>query len=445
MMIKDRVGREIGTPPAGVPDRFEFTFNPVPQAFTSAIGDGAKSPEAVRLPRDERDYVDFSAPQDEATRKYQRFGEGRAYAAYFASLAQGYGELRARSGFFAELDRDLALCGRQTSPLQHAARLSQANGGAQVYFKREDLGGSYGPLQLAVTASALVARKLNRTQLVTGVVRGRCALYTAAIAARLGLTAVIFVNDDYLRTRSTDLARMKLMGARVHVVDARSPYAQDPRRSALEYVVGHEHEALLVMGLEAAPQPYPQMQNDFSGVIGREAMRQLAAQATMTPQLLVARGSSSADALGFLTGSLAHATLRLVCVQARSELTPHPGAGLPASAHDPVRSALNEHQQRLAKGILSGQEYPGVSREHGKLQASGRIDYVEIDDTAARAAIASCARLEGYVPPIETAQVIAWALQEAAKLPADRAMIVMIAEDAERGLWDVIRLFGEQP
>lgn len=438
MMIKDRVGRELGAAPAGVPDRFEFSFNSMPQA---------KSPEAVRPPRDERDYLDFSAPQDEATRKYQRFGEDKAYAAYFASLAQRYAALRSGNGFFAELDRDLARCGRQASPLQHAARLSQATGGAQVYFKREDLGGSFGPLQLAVTASALLAQRLDKRQLVTGIVRGRCALYTASIAARLGLTAVIFVNDDYLRTRSNDLARLKLMGARVHVVDARSPSAQDPRRSALEYVIGREHEAFLVMGLEAAPQPYPLMQNDFSSIIGREAMRQLAAQATTPPQLLAARGSSSADALGFLTAALGHASLRLACVQVRSELkvAPANGAIAKADAHDPVRIALSEHQQRLAKNILSGHDYPGVSREHGKLQASGRIEYVEIDDAAARAAIAACARLEGYLPPIETAQVIAWSLQEAARLPADRALIVMIAEDAERGLWDVIRLFGEQP
>ena len=444
MMIKDRIEWDAGIPkPDNTSDR--FALDPVLNKFSAAMRGGA-APEPTRQPGAAPDYVDFSAPQDEAARKYQRFGEDPAYAAYFAALARRYGELRGRSGFFAELDRDLVLCGRQASPLQHAARLSQANGGAQLYFKREDLGGSFGPLQLAVTAGALVAQRLGRKQLVTGVVRGRCALYTASIAARLGLTAVIFVNDDYLRTRSTDLARMKLMGARVHVVDAKSPHAQDPRRSALEYAIGHDQETFLVMGLEAAPQPYPQMQNDFSSVVGREAMRQLAAQATMTPQLLVARGSSSADALGFLTASLAHAALRLVCVQVRSELKGSPGRGQAGvDAHDPVRVALNEHQQRLAKGILSGQEYPSVSREHGKLQASGRIDYVEIDDAASRAAIASCARLEGYVPPIETAQVIAWALQEAAKLPADRALIVMVAEDAERGLWDVIRLFGEQP
>lgn len=399
-----------------------------------------KSPHSAPL----SEFVDFSSPRDERRREYMRFGEAPAHAAYFAALAQRYAALRARSSFLAELDRELSQQVRAASPLQHAARLSQSLGGAQLYFKREDQSAVRGSLQLAVTASALIARQLKRRQLVTGVVRGRCALYTATLAARLGLQAVIFVNDEFVSTRATEVMRMKLMGARIETLDAKTAGSRDPREHALQYASQHEHDSFLVMGLDAAPQPYGLMHNDITGLIGREALRQLDEQSGLSATTLVARGGNHADALGFLSAHLADQRLRLVCVQADAALHLQQSAGSDAAAN--VHHELSAHQHRIAQHILSGNDYPGVSREHARLKTSKRVEYVDhpgADET--RAIIASCARLEGYVPPLETAQVIAWAAREAVCLAPHQAVLVMIAEDAERGMWDVVRAFGEVP
>lgn len=399
----------------------------------------ADSVRSVRGP-DPQDYIDFTSSPAQRARDYQRFGDDKRYEGFFAALAQAYVGLRGRSGFWAEFDREFLLYGRQPSPLSHAARLSSKIGGAQIYFKREDLASPRGPLWIAVVASALLARQLGKRELVTGVARGKCALYTAAIAARLGMGSVIFVHEDYVRTRSVDLARMKLMGAQILVIDAKSPRARDLRAAALEHVLRRERDAFLVMGLEAAPQPYGLMLNDFSGVVGREAVRQLAAQAQRRPQILVARGTSSADALGFLSAFLPEPSIRLVGVQVRDELA------LPddtANAPDPYRQMRDENKQKLARGMLGQRDYPNVTREHARLKASGRIEYVDVGDLAAKEAIGLCARLEGYVPPVETAQVIAWVMRAAAAMPAEQSIVALIAEDAELGMWDVIRALGE--
>lgn len=190
------------------------------------------------------------------------------------------------------------------------------------------------------------------------------------------------------------------------------------------------------------PQPYSMLIHDLSGVVGRECVRQLEAYTPRPPDILVARHGNSADAIGFLTPFLPQQGIRLVCVQTRSEFSPEASSQrgverFKENIDDPRRSSLTEQQRRIAQGMLANQEYPSVSREHAALKASGRIDYVEVADAVARKAIADCGRLEGYLPPIETSQVIAWACETARTMPQEQVIVVMVAEDADRDLWDI--------
>src|SRR5207237_5493726 len=63
-----------------------------------------------------------------------------------------------------------------------------------------------------------------------------------------------------------------------------------------------------------------------------------------------------------------------------------------------------------AHSISAGLDYPGTGPEHAWLRDSGRARYVAITDRQALEAFATCARLEGLIPALESAHAIAWAM-----------------------------------
>ena len=66
-----------------------------------------------------------------------------------------------------------------------------------------------------------------------------------------------------------------------------------------------------------------------------------------------------------------------------------------------------------AHSISAGLDYPGTGPEHAWLRDQGRARYVAITDRQALAAFATCTRLEGIIPALESSHAIAWALANA--------------------------------
>ncbi|MDI3259581.1 MAG: tryptophan synthase subunit beta, partial [Sinobacteraceae bacterium] len=94
--------------------------------------------------------------------------------------------------------------------------------------------------------------------------------------------------------------------------------------------------------------------------------------------------------------------------------------------------------------ILEGLEYPSVEREHRALKASGRVEYGRVTLEETKRAIQDFSRLEGIIPAIQTAQVIAWAAQAAARLPKDQAVVVNMTERVDKDIWDIGKALGMQ-
>ena len=91
---------------------------------------------------------------------------------------------------------------------------------------------------------------------------------------------------------------------------------------------------------------------------------------------------------------------------------------------------------------MEGMEYPSVVREHRWLRETGRVEYVEAGLEAAKKAIRDLSYFEGITPAIETAHALGWACQAAAAMQPEQAVVLMMAEDAEKDIWDIGRLMG---
>jgi tryptophan synthase beta chain len=370
--------------------------------------------------------------------KFQRFGEDERHRQLFASLAQCYEEVRRDPRFLAELEMTLlGLATRRPTPLTHARRLSEHLGGAQIYLKREDLAGAHPHLTVAITGQALLARRLGRKAVAIGTTDGRRGLVAATVAARLGLQAVVFMDAEQAQRGAANVSLMKLLGAQVNLVKADQYRNRDIRNAALEYWAANPAEAFLLIGLDAAPQPYPAMTAEMTSLIGRECRRQAARN---MPDLVVTRGDGTSDALGVFPAFLGDAQVRLVCTNPE----PEPDVEV-RDAPDPfnqVGMALSSREQRVAGRIIDRTEYPSVAREHALLKASGRVEYVEVPRTPAREALRNLARLEGVLLPVETAHALAFACAAARSMKPEQSIIVLVAEPLDLNLWDIERALG---
>ncbi|HVT34769.1 MAG TPA: pyridoxal-phosphate dependent enzyme [Nevskiaceae bacterium] len=381
---------------------------------------------------DKVEFIEQSAPAVRQRVK-KRFGEG--HAAYFERLGKDYDAVRTDPKFLADLDLQLVHVANRPSSLMHAQRLSEYLGGAQIYFKREDLSPAGTYLTISVCGQALLAKKLGRTTLVSASSNGLRGVITASVAARLGLKCVIYMDGKDMHLQSSNVFRMWLMGATVTAADPHTYHKGDVRETALEHCA-RDGSCFMVLGLDAAPQPYPMMGLEFAAVIGRETRRQLAG-ARRVPSLLVARAGENADAIGFFQPFLREPQPRLACVATRSEFTREASA-----THDPFKAPLSAAEKLRAGVIMEGLEYPSVTREHAWLKASGRVDYVDISEDAVKKAIGDCGRLEGLIPPIQTAHAIAWAIAEARRMEPTETVAVILRESMDRDIWEIGRAMG---
>lgn len=394
-----------------------------------------------RLNRD--DMIDFVDPVSDPgpASKVRRFGDNPSHAPLFAALAQKIAGLIETRGFVTEFDAELLGVVGRPSLLQPARRVSARLGGGQIFLKREDLFGEDRHLLLSVAGQGLVARRLGCTTLVTGTRDGRRGVVMAHVAARLGLKAVVYMDRKDIERHSSNAFRLKLQGAQLNVVDSQNLRNADIREAALNAWARQPGETFLVTGLDAAPLPYPTLLRTATTSIGRECRRQVHAATGALPAVVIARNGETADALGVFPAFLDEEAVKLLCVEIGA---PPPSArtGGSLDSFDPSQQPLSSGEMRTARAIQEGLEYPSVRREHEWLKSSGRVVYVKAGLVEARRAITEFSEMEGFIPPFETAHVLAWACKMAQGLKPEQSVLAVVAEQANQDIWDIGRLMG---
>lgn len=280
------------------------------------------------------------------------------------------------------------------TPIQHLTRLSDHLGGAQVFMKRDDLGGlAFGGNKLR-KLEFLVGDALAKgagTIVTAGALQSNHARLTAAVSARLGLGCHLVLKDEvadrsaaYHRTANRFLD--ELLGATVEIVkrDESLPDAVAARVAALT---------------EADRDPYliPIGGSNATGCLGYVACaEEIAAQQVQIDgppsHIFVVSGSGGTHA-GLVVGS-AHAGLQAKIV----------GVTISRAAADQepiVANLVNETAALL--GLPAGATNGALHFEDGfYLPGYGQPNAATLE------AISLCARLEGILlDPVYTGKAMA--------------------------------------
>jgi tryptophan synthase beta chain len=148
-------------------------------------------------------------------------------------LERVYVECTRDPAFREELERlGRDYIGRPT-PLYHAARLSEAMGGAQIWLKREELAFTGSHKINNALGQALVAKRIGKKRVIAETGAGQHGVATATACALLGLECVVYMGEEDVRRQGLNVFRMKILGATVVPVTSGSKTLKDAINEAM--------------------------------------------------------------------------------------------------------------------------------------------------------------------------------------------------------------------
>jgi tryptophan synthase beta chain len=365
-------------------------------------------------------------------------------------LTEAYNRYRVDPEFLAELEADFQHYVGRPTPLYHAQRLSNHLGGAQVYFKREDLNHTGAHKINNSIGQALLAKRMGKTRIIAETGAGQHGVATATVAARLGLECVIYMGADDIVRQAPNVMRMKMLGATVVGVTSGTRTLKDALNEAMRDWVTHVDNTFYIIGTAAGPHPYPQMVRDFQSVIGREAKQQCLAQIGALPDAIVACVGGGSNAIGIFYDFLNDEGVSLYGVEAGGdglETGRHAAplnAGRPGVLHGNRTYLMQDENGQIigTHSISAGLDYPGVGPEHSFLKDTGRANYVAITDEEALDGFRLMTKMEGIIPALETSHAIAYAAKLAPELSKHQSIVVNLSGRGDKDMNTIAAIEG---
>jgi tryptophan synthase beta chain len=352
--------------------------------------------------------------------------------------------------FIAEFQTELKHFVGRPSPIYHARNWSERLGGAQIYFKREDLNHTGAHKVNNTIGQALLAKRMGKPRVIAETGAGQHGVASATVAARFGMQCVVYMGEEDVGRQAANVYRMKLLGAEVVPVTSGSRTLKDALNEAMRDWVTHVENTFYIIGTVAGPHPYPMMVRDFNSVVGKECIEQMPQIAGRQPDYVLACVGGGSNAMGIFYDYIPHEQVRLVGVEAAGDglnTARHAASlqcGVPGVLHGNRTYLLQDDNGQIQEthSLSAGLDYPGVGPEHAWLKDSGRADYVGATDAQALAAFHDCCRIEGIIPALESSHALAYAAQLAPTLAKDQIILVNLSGRGDKDLHIVAEASG---
>ena len=334
--------------------------------------------------------------------------------------------------------------GRPT-PVYRADRLTDQAGGAEIWFKREDLCHTGAHKINNALGQILLARRMGKQRIIAETGAGQHGVAVATVCAKFGLQCEVYMGVDDMARQAINVYKMQLLGATVTPVDSGSKTLKDATNESIRDWVTNVRSTHYVIGSAVGPHPYPLMVREFQSVIGREARAQMLTETGRLPTAVVACVGGGSNAIGIFA-PFYDDPVRLIGVEAAGRGL-NSGAhaasitgGRPGVLHGSFSYLLQDEDGQVmpTHSVSAGLDYPGVGPEHAFLHDQHRAEYVSVTDEEALAAFHQTSRLEGIIPALESSHAIAHAMPLAAELAAKDIVLVNLSGRGDKDL-DIVR------
>jgi tryptophan synthase beta chain len=365
-------------------------------------------------------------------------------------LEKAYEAAKTDPDFKAELDEFARDFVGRPSPLYFAERLTEEFGGADIWFKRDELNHTGAHKINNCLGQVLLAKRMGATRIIAETGAGQHGVATATVAARFGLPCIVYMGATDIERQKPNVFRMKLLGAEVVPVTSGTGTLKDAMNEALRDWVTNVKDTFYVIGTVAGPHPYPAMVRDFQSVIGREARAQMLDRIGKLPDAAVACIGGGSNAMGLFHPFLEDESVRLIGVEAAGkgiETGEHAASlngGEPGILHGNRTYLLQDDDGQIidAHSISAGLDYPGIGPEHAFLHDAGRAEYVSATDTEALEMFQLCAKLEGIIPALEPAHALARVRDLAGELGTGKTILMNMCGRGDKDVFAVAEHLG---
>jgi len=357
-------------------------------------------------------------------------------------VEKAYLEARDDIKFWVDFDKYAKHYIGRPSPLYHAEKATKHFGGAQIYFKRDEINHCVGQI--------LLAQRMGKKRIIAETGAGQHGVATATVCALFDLPCTIFMGETDIQRQAPNVFRMKLLGAEVRSVTSGAGTLKDAMNEALRDWVSNVHDTYYLIGTVAGPHPYPMMVRDFQSIIGKETREQFQDRYGGLPDVLVACIGGGSNALGLFYPFLDDSGVKMIGVEAgghgidSGEHAASLSGGYPGILHGMMSYFLQNEDGQItdAHSISAGLDYPGIGPEHAWLFAHKRVEYVSVTDQEALEAFQLCAKLEGIIPALEPAHAFAHVAKIAGTLSADQHIVMNLCGRGDKDIFTVAEKLG---
>jgi tryptophan synthase beta chain len=368
--------------------------------------------------------------------------------AALAELDEAYRTILPSAAFQQEMEYYLhEYAGRET-PLTFCRNMS-ADLGCRVYLKREDLLHSGAHKLNNALGQALLTRLMGKERIIAETGAGQHGVAAAIAGAALGLPVDVYMGSEDMERQALNVARMRMLGARVLPVESGSRTLKDAINEALRDWVAESATTHYMIGSVVGPHPYPSLVRDLQTVIGREIRDQIMAKEGRLPDAMVACVGGGSNAIGMFHPFLGDPVALFGAEAGGEGLSGRHGAtlcaGRPGVLHGTYTYLIQDAFGQIlpSHSVSAGLDYPGVGPEHSFLRDEERVIYQAVTDAEALDAFLYLSRTEGIIPALESAHAVALARRIARDYEEDDILVINLSGRGDKDVAQGAALMGE--
>ena len=392
---------------------------------------------------------DASLPDENG--RFGKFG-GRfvpeTLVAALDQLEDEYKKAQQDPAFQKQLDGLLKDFVGRASPIYYAKRLTEATGGAQIWFKREDLNHTGAHKINSTIGQALLTMRMGKTRVIAETGAGQHGVATATACAHFGLPCIVYMGEEDVRRQSPNVQSMRMLGAEIRPVTTGSRTLRDAVNEAMRDWMSTVKDTHYILGSVVGPHPFPQIVRDFQSIIGRETIEQSQERFGRLPDAVVACVGGGSNAAGMFFPFVANTDVPLIGVEAGG-VNEQPGQhassltfGKPGVLHGSFSYVLQDEDGQTGDvhSASAGLDYPGVGPEHSHWKSTGRVEYRACRDEEALATFDLVARTEGILPALESSHAIATGIEVAKERGKDEIVVICLSGRGDKDAAEIQRL-----
>ncbi len=366
----------------------------------------------------------------------------------FHEIADAYNSICRSAQFINELRRIRREFQGRPTPVYHCERLSRKIGSAQIYLKREDLNHTGAHKLNHCMGEGLLAKFMGKKKLIAETGAGQHGVAIATAAAYFGLECEVHMGEVDIAKQAPNVARMKVLGAKVVPVSFGLKTLKEAVDSAFEAYLKDYKDAIYCIGSVVGPHPFPMMVRDFQMCVGIEARQQFLEMTGIMPEVVCACVGGGSNSAGMFSAFLDD-PVELCGVEPLgigTALGQHAASmtyGTKGVLHGFESIMLQNEDGSPAPvySIASGLDYPSSGPEHAFWGTSGRVNYVTASDAEAVDAFFKLSRYEGIIPALESSHAVAYAMKRAKEMHTG-AILVNLSGRGDKDIDYVIENYG---